>query len=458
MKTSALAFKPEYLGFAAVVATLPLYEPALHSFHTIAPETFDTQALPFSWAALISALIAALALGFLPALREKAFATPRSTPYRVAMSIGSLLGTAGLCLLAGPGLPLPIALLLGAVGGVGSALLLVAWGYLLCSATYQTALAHLAGAGVLSAFLMNTVGTLPYPLACVLFGAFELVALGVPWICRPQTSGGAPESSQPKDSALPTVVGGIALFGLSFMLLGNHTVPYFYLSFLIGAIVAGAATVPFVLIRAKRSPSTLLQTVVLPLVGFSAVGIAIAVPHSTVSRTAFAAFYSFAIVVLLVAVISLAKHADQRPTQVFGAAIGTYAGASIAGLILRTILPIERCSLIFTILTLGYLAYATVRPALAAWLAGPTAAAPSSVPVTPHTLTTVEAAYHLTERETEILRLLAEGATSSAIAEALVISNSTARGHAHKIYQKLGVSTKEELIEFLARAQDNGEA
>ena len=59
----------------------------------------------------------------------------------------------------------------------------------------------------------------------------------------------------------------------------------------------------------------------------------------------------------------------------------------------------------------------------------------------------------LDEREAEILRLVAGGATSGEIAEALVISNSTARGHAHKIYQKLGVSTREELLEFLADAE-----
>ena len=54
--------------------------------------------------------------------------------------------------------------------------------------------------------------------------------------------------------------------------------------------------------------------------------------------------------------------------------------------------------------------------------------------------------HQLTNREEEILRPLVQGVPLAQIAERLVISDSTARGHAHKVYQKFGVSTREELL------------
>jgi DNA-binding NarL/FixJ family response regulator len=48
----------------------------------------------------------------------------------------------------------------------------------------------------------------------------------------------------------------------------------------------------------------------------------------------------------------------------------------------------------------------------------------------------------LTEREAEVLRLLAQGRTNREIAEALVITEKTAGHHVEHIYGKLGVSTR----------------
>jgi DNA-binding CsgD family transcriptional regulator len=48
----------------------------------------------------------------------------------------------------------------------------------------------------------------------------------------------------------------------------------------------------------------------------------------------------------------------------------------------------------------------------------------------------------LTEREAEVLRLLAQGRTNREIAEALVITEKTAGHHVEHIYGKIGVSTR----------------
>lgn len=58
----------------------------------------------------------------------------------------------------------------------------------------------------------------------------------------------------------------------------------------------------------------------------------------------------------------------------------------------------------------------------------------------------------LTKRETEILRLLATGTTTSGIAEKLFISQTTARNHIQKILKKLSAHTRLEAVRRAERA------
>ncbi len=51
-------------------------------------------------------------------------------------------------------------------------------------------------------------------------------------------------------------------------------------------------------------------------------------------------------------------------------------------------------------------------------------------------------AQELTEREKQILKLIAEGLKNEAISRVLSISESTVENHIHKIYQKLNISNR----------------
>jgi ATP/maltotriose-dependent transcriptional regulator MalT len=51
----------------------------------------------------------------------------------------------------------------------------------------------------------------------------------------------------------------------------------------------------------------------------------------------------------------------------------------------------------------------------------------------------------LSERELEVLRLVAAGLSNRAIARKLFVSLGTAKSHIHNIYGKLGVSSRVEL-------------
>ncbi len=57
--------------------------------------------------------------------------------------------------------------------------------------------------------------------------------------------------------------------------------------------------------------------------------------------------------------------------------------------------------------------------------------------------------HNLTQRETDVFELLAQGRSLPAIEERFCLSHSTVKGHVRSIYQKFGVTTKQELLEKL---------
>jgi PAS domain S-box-containing protein len=61
------------------------------------------------------------------------------------------------------------------------------------------------------------------------------------------------------------------------------------------------------------------------------------------------------------------------------------------------------------------------------------------------------ASVELTEREKQVLALLAQGEATNAIAQKLTISNTTARNHIQNILSKLGVHTRLEAVAFALR-------
>lgn len=60
----------------------------------------------------------------------------------------------------------------------------------------------------------------------------------------------------------------------------------------------------------------------------------------------------------------------------------------------------------------------------------------------------------LSPREAEVFRLLARGFNTTSISEQLFISTSTAKTHCFRIYQKLGIHSKQEIIAMLNAPQD----
>lgn len=57
--------------------------------------------------------------------------------------------------------------------------------------------------------------------------------------------------------------------------------------------------------------------------------------------------------------------------------------------------------------------------------------------------------YGLSIRQTEVLSMLAKGRNASVIERELVISSNTAKSHIYTVYQKLGVHSQQELLDFI---------
>lgn len=82
------------------------------------------------------------------------------------------------------------------------------------------------------------------------------------------------------------------------------------------------------------------------------------------------------------------------------------------------------------------------------------AGAHGAIPLYPHaeqTCSHLAERFHLTPRESEILRLLARGQDSAAISEALFISQNTVRSHIHNLCRKTGAASRAQLVEMASR-------
>lgn len=66
----------------------------------------------------------------------------------------------------------------------------------------------------------------------------------------------------------------------------------------------------------------------------------------------------------------------------------------------------------------------------------------------------VARAYALSPRETDVLVAYAHGRNVAYLAEHLVLSSNTIRSHSKTLYTKLGVHSKQELIDLVEREGD----
>ena len=63
--------------------------------------------------------------------------------------------------------------------------------------------------------------------------------------------------------------------------------------------------------------------------------------------------------------------------------------------------------------------------------------------------------YRLSAREAEVMELIARGNTVARIAEELIVSENTIRTHSKRIYAKLAIHKKQELLDLIESFDPN---
>lgn len=161
---------------------------------------------------------------------------------------------------------------------------------------------------------------------------------------------------------------------------------------------------------------------------------------------------SLIVMVLWLVLADVAHHCDLHPYVVFGLGWSLYTGTSYVGPLL--------------VRAFGFEALTTGGAVVLLWVLGVTMAfcletygpdvrrifADLRTKVDPEEFATIDERcdqlareYGLTDREIDVLKLLAKGRSKAFVAETLFISENTVRGHARRLYAKLGVHTRDEL-------------
>lgn len=161
---------------------------------------------------------------------------------------------------------------------------------------------------------------------------------------------------------------------------------------------------------------------------------------------------SLVVMLLWLLLSDVAHHCDRHPYVVFGLGWSLYVGGDYAGSVLAHVLGVGVMSPELGVVLL--------------WVTGVVMAlcletSDSDVQrifadlrrrVAPEEFATIDercerlaGEFSLTEREVDVLKMLAKGRSKGYIAEELYISENTVRGHSRRLYAKLGVHTRDEL-------------
>ncbi len=168
---------------------------------------------------------------------------------------------------------------------------------------------------------------------------------------------------------------------------------------------------------------------------------------------------SLIVIVLWLLLSDIAHHSKAHPFAVFGFGWSLYVGGSYIGSILGHLLLSGNTGTWTVPACLGALWLIGIVMVFCLGSANPDVRRifddiNGRVPVQEHTTIDMRcnrlgAERGLTDRETEVLKLLAKGRSKAFIAEELYISENTVRAHSRRLYAKLEVHTRDELQDLI---------
>lgn len=172
---------------------------------------------------------------------------------------------------------------------------------------------------------------------------------------------------------------------------------------------------------------------------------------------------SVVLILLTIACTEIVFSYNVRPFFAFGIGRGIYEAALLGGTVTSNILPQETAAITASLnvvffviacfsLAVGSRTIRTMSNINRDAMSGNNAEAIEK-PDTSTSLEEIADKYSLTTRETEVLELLRRGRSKAYIAEVLSISENTVRHHSKDLYTKLGIHSREELMDLLPLSQ-----
>lgn len=152
----------------------------------------------------------------------------------------------------------------------------------------------------------------------------------------------------------------------------------------------------------------------------------------------------------------VAHHSDLHPYVVFGIGWSLYVGSNFLGPAVTNLFGLTAMTPLLGLALVYALGMTMVFCLETSGADAQRIFADMRKKVTPEEFATIDERcillgheYGLTDREIEVMQFLAKGRSKGYIAEELVVSENTVRGHARHLYAKLDIHTKAELQDLL---------
>ncbi|MEE0705091.1 MAG: helix-turn-helix transcriptional regulator [Adlercreutzia sp.] len=467
-------FRPETLMFVAFLATLPIYAPSHLLFAT------DSLSIESYMAPLSNAMLGAtVVLGAIAALwsarrGDGLLTTPamvRTASGAYVLGYGLLIGAVAWEGLAHPGLAVAVGLMLA----FATVVLAVAWGAYLSQFNLKQALLWVSVMVALASLVQLLLSAVAFAIGCIVFGTLVVLACALPcWLSarsalssdnhdegavRHEVEGALGHKLRSLASVVAMPFVGLMVFAF---IMGARKFILFDMVHMevLGCALGAAVVLPICFIRSSQPLMPLIYRLLVPL--FCLVLIVLnAFPGGTAPMW-LAGWLSYvfygAVAILALASLCAAAHASEfNPGLIYGCTVAGFALCSLLGVGFSHIALFETegggpALLVVSTLYFAYLLasalFSPFRPAKDEALLGELPVVPEATgPDVAARCETLADECGLTPREREIFGYLGRGHGIAFVADTLVISESTVRTHVKSIYKKLGVGSREELLE-----------
>ena len=481
-----LAFlKPEILLLVPFLATLPLYSPSLALFHDLLCTSEDLMSNAM-YSLMVGAIVIAALVVLACARRKGEFFV--KLPVVIA---GSACYVGGYVLLAlvfkVEALALtPLAVAAGLLLAAGSVALSVAVGVYMAAYDMRQSLTVVAIVVGISAAVRLLVSNVPTVPGLVLLAPLTLAAVALPcWkaavgaLSDERIPASEPDpiieevATEPRDDSQPftrarflqsvkrmaQVAGvpfiGFLVFAFVMGVRKMYVLDVVYIEML-SDLIAAVVLLPFAIAPIKRPLLPFLYQQALPV--FVLVLIVLnSFPESTTplwwAGMASYVLYSMLAILALASISAMAHAREFSPALLFSTTIAFFAALSLAGIQAGTTALFEEQDGGPTLLVIStvFFAFMLLMPLLQL---GKRAEVETEEPPAKENellarCNRVAEEGGLSPRETEVLTYLGRGHGVAFVASSLVVSESTVRTHVKNIYRKLGVSSREELLQLI---------